>query len=266
MSEGIATVVIEHRVARGDRPWQDVDPQSLTHGRRWAASSELRSARAVGGLATGTQNRLLGRTQNQRGSATCKDASPCSRRGAAGCAGRTSSSTLPAAPGRSAGADASQLTRVAIVAGPGWPPNLLIGGGLHQRRRTAAARGTRLRDSGVDERDLGATFTHGSPTGRGRAALRGASTSARRFAPVRRLSVRPRGPITIGRCFIHASVPPWHRRGEAPSTLHRVGPWVPATPVDLVPALAGADTFGELPSVTAGHDARTTSPRQRDRP
>src|ERR1700759_3810223 len=36
-------------------------------------------------------------------------------------------------------------------------------------------------------------------------------------------------------------VPPRHRQGEEPSARHRVGPWIPVTPVDLVPALAGGD-------------------------
>lgn len=31
--------------------------------------------------------------------------------------------------------------------------------------------------------------------------------------------------------------------GEEPSARHRVGPWIPVTPVDLVPSLAGGDTM-----------------------
>jgi hypothetical protein len=38
-------------------------------------------------------------------------------------------------------------------------------------------------------------------------------------------------------------VPPRHRQGEEPSARHRVGPWIPVTPVDLVPMLAGGDSF-----------------------
>jgi len=42
-------------------------------------------------------------------------------------------------------------------------------------------------------------------------------------------------------------VPPRHRQGEEPSARHRVGPWIPVTPVDLVPALAGSDMSSLMP-------------------
>ena len=35
--------------------------------------------------------------------------------------------------------------------------------------------------------------------------------------------------------------PPRHGGGEEPFALHRVGPWIPVTPVVLVPTLAGGD-------------------------
>ena len=37
--------------------------------------------------------------------------------------------------------------------------------------------------------------------------------------------------------------PPRHGCGEEPLALHRVGPWIPVTPVVLVPTLAGGDRF-----------------------
>jgi hypothetical protein len=35
-------------------------------------------------------------------------------------------------------------------------------------------------------------------------------------------------------------------RGEELSVVHRVGPWLPVIPVDLVPAMAGGDIRGLL--------------------
>jgi hypothetical protein len=62
-------------------------------------------------------------------------------------------------------------------------------------------------------------------------------------------------------------VPPRHRRGEEPSACHWVGPWLPVTPVDLVPALGGGDTDarrGARPRGSLGRALQHRSPAQRD--
>lgn len=50
-------------------------------------------------------------------------------------------------------------------------------------------------------------------------------------------------------------VPPQHRQGEEPSARHRVGPWYPVTPVDLVPTLAGGDKGELMPQLDAFSNA-----------
>jgi hypothetical protein len=56
---------------------------------------------------------------------------------------------------------------------------------------------------------------------------------------------------------VHA--PPRHDYGEEPSALHRVGPWIPVTPVVLVPTLAGGDT--RLTAVRVGDGAASVEHR-----